>query len=198
MKLRIVVPLLCAVLVAPSRAATITFSGMSGSPGDAAFDSALVPLDVTMTVTGGTAVVQSLAGVPVVISNPALTVNTTGSDPGNPAELRVNFLSGALNDTITLAVWDTNVDPVRVRVQSFAFGNSLIETVNLSILDEFAVLAFSSLGTASYIIITDIGGDGHVLDNISFTSAAVPEPPTFALVGAAVLALVLANRNRQL
>jgi hypothetical protein len=184
---------LLAILIVPAHAVTIDFTGVTGSPGDPSFDGPLASLGVTTSVSGGSVVAQNLAPPPP-LSGQAATVNTTGNNALSPAQFRVNFVGGALNNTISLAVWDTNADATRVSVSSFTSGDVLIQTVNLTV--EAATLVFTTAGTAGYIIITDTGGDGHVVDNITF-EAAVPEPSTFALFGTALVGLGLIRRRRQ-
>ena len=186
---RVLTLALSALLVAPALAVTITFTGVSGSPGDVSFDGPLALQGIAISVNGGPAVVGGLPGAPAGINNPSLITHTTGNNPGAPSTTRIDFLHGTRNETISLAVWDTESS---VSVTSYNAAGLPVETVNLTSLS--AVLAFSVVGHADYLIITDSGGDGHVWDNLTYLPN--PEPSTFVLVGIALVGIGVLRRGK--
>jgi hypothetical protein len=182
---------LFSLVAAPACAVTITFTGISGSPGDVSFDGPLAGQGVIISASGGPAVVGSYPNAPAIINNSALIVNTWGDNPAAPSRTRIDFISGALNQSISLAVWDTESS---VSITSYTSSGIPIETVTLTSVS--GTLFFSNVGTAGYVIITDSFGDGHVWDNLTFTESHMPEPSTFGLLGMALASIGILKRRQ--
>jgi hypothetical protein len=184
-KFRFIALILLNVVATPIFGVTITFTGVSGSPGELSFDGPLAGQGVIISVTGGPAVVTSAPSSPAMINNSALVVNTAGHNPLAPSRTRIEFMNGAQNQSIALGIWDTESS---VSITSFNASGIPIETINLTTISN--VLAFSAIGTSAYIIITDTGGDGHIWDNLTFVQSHTPEPSTFFLMGIALAGLI--------
>lgn len=197
---RVSIFLLVTLMIAPAFAVTIDFTGVSGvagtstTAGDASFDGPLAALGVLIWTNNGTSSVATIGGAPAGITGPALASVTSGG--GGDAITRVTFGGGALSNSISLTVWDTEATPAnRVIVNAYTAGGVLVETQNLTATS--ATLSFVTIGqTIGYIEVIDNGGDGHVWDNLTFTEA-VPEPSTFVLFGTALLGLGALRRKRR-
>ncbi len=102
---------------------------------------------------------------------------------------------GGLVDFVGLRFADTNNFPSpRVRVQAF-LGNTLLDTRDLLTL--YATLDFGTL-EMDRLAFYDLGGDGHVIDNLTYELVEVPEPSTGVLIALGVgLVLVRAARRRR-
>jgi hypothetical protein len=135
---------LLAIFIAPAYSVTITFTGVTGSPGDVSFDGPLAGQGVAVSVSGGPSVVGSLPGAPTGINNPSLITHTNGNNPAAPSTTRVDFFSGTRNQTISLAVWDTESN---VSVTSYTASGIPIETVDLSTSPPRAIRPTSSSQT---------------------------------------------------
>jgi hypothetical protein len=184
--------ILLGLVAAPAFAVTITFTGVSGSPGDVSFDGPLAGQGIIVATTGGPAVVGAYPNPPAIINNSSLVVHTWGNNPAAPSRTRIDFVSGALNQSISLAVWDTESN---VSITSYTSSGIPIETVTLTSVSN--TLLFSTIGNSAYIIITDSNGDGHIWDNLTFTESHMPEPSTFGLFGTALAGIaILRKRSR--
>ncbi len=113
-------------------------------------------------------------------------VNTTGSPATTLTVTFVDPLNGYAPTTASgvsvLTKDGSKVYDLRVVVNAFDTGGNLIETQNLFGLNQ-DTLSFSS-GHIAYLEFYDYGGDGHVIDNLSFTldPVSVPEPTTLLLL----------------
>jgi len=124
-----------------------------------------------------------------------------------PGTLTINFVSpsnSSLAGTVvgtglSLYVKDTESS---VLFQLYGLSNNLLETWNLTTVnplpDPPRIHTFTTAGDVNKIVVTDLGGDGFTLDQITFGDiTAVPEPGTLALLGAGLIALGLISRRRR-
>lgn len=228
MKIGAVVLFALLLMVAPVGATTITFESLTPGYGpDAVTLSIPKGTDVTVgapLATSGVLFSTSVAGPGVgaayaYVSSEAFVQNGGGAYGTNylvvhtwpqglpPGTLTINFVSpsnSSLAGTVvgtglSLYVKDTEST---VRFDLYGLSNNLLETWNLTTVnplpDPPRIHTFTTAGDVNKIVVTDLGGDGFTLDEITFGEiTAVPEPGTLALLGAGLVALGLISRRRR-
>lgn len=128
--------------------------------------------------------------------------NDNGTDVlgwGSGSTFQVSSVTG---DLLSLLAFDaTNLDPQgsagQFNVTGFyGAGGSVSATFN-STFNSFTTFGFGSAWTGlSSVRIQNVNMVNGAIDNIRLDAAAVPEPTTIALVGAALAAIALSRRRR--
>jgi|GEM_PF-7079868 hypothetical protein len=192
-----------AFFVVQSTATTITFSESGLAPGNT-LTNQLASYGVLFSVSNGTIVVSNSWTPPAgsTITGQYVAVNSTISSTGqatvafvSPSDPSVNgWVNGA---SISFDLWDTNATPSpRVTVNAYDMNAVLLGTFNLT--SEYVNAANPFSGNVHSLVFVDDGGDGHVIDNLSFGDiTVVPEPGTFVLLGAGLMVVSLARRFRK-
>jgi hypothetical protein len=133
-------------------------------------------------VTGNFLAVNS---IPYPTGIPSGTLAMTFVDPSNSA------MAGYVT-SFSVEVKDSSSN---VTVSTFDFNGTPLQTLSLSSSQE--VLSFTT-GDIHRVEFMDIGGDGHVVDNLKYGKiTAIPEPGTFLLLGAGLAGLSAARRRRK-
>jgi len=121
------------------------------------------------------------------------------SYPPRPTTLQASFIDpttglAAIASDVSVVVSDWNAAPdPRVIVNAFDLSGNVIETQILH--NSWSTLSFTSSNIARLDFV-DNGGDGHIIDNLSYSVHSVPEPGTLGLLSLGIMTVVARRRRR--
>jgi len=192
---------------APTGDASYPGNGNVGNAADASFDTPLMPLGVEFIGDVNTRFLATNfgGGAMAPLAGNYLQVNSVNDSSLTQSVIRMSFDRG--NDDGTWAVGsllflDLQDGQMNVQLQAYdKDGNPLGGVINFS--SEVGTISFATMAgltafdRVDYVLITDTGGDGYILDNLHFELASeVPEPSTFVLMSIGLAGAGLLRRRR--
>jgi hypothetical protein len=197
--------------VAPSLGVVINFDDVgspTGNAGDISFDAPLAVLGITITGDGNTSFLGvNVGGSIVPLSGNYLQVNSLNDSPATQSVVIINFdrfnngSTWARGDSVLVDLQDTEQN---ILIRLFGPGNVQIggDITFLALaatVDFPALLGLTATDRISYMEITDLGGDGYILDNLRYElehDSSVPEPSAYVMMASGLLALGMLRRRR--
>ena len=193
-----------AFAVVPASATTITFSELGLADGDA-LTNQLLSLGVLFTPVNATADIDD-DQVPPAGSTVVGQFVSIGSTSGDGI-LRVQFFNATDSSipgyvdgaTLFFDLWDTNPATIRTQVNAYDVNNNFLGFMQMGP-GEYQNAVNSLSGNIHRLDFVDVGGDGHVMDNLVYgpiTDVPIPEPGTFGLLGIGRTGLGLALHRKR-
>lgn len=166
--------------------------------------------------TDGAVVGSFYAAQGVTFSNASWT--TTFGLPGSSTPLGIRSTDGGFQwfsgnpliatfsgnvTSVSIVGIDVGANGLQINAYDAISGGSLVGTSQVFGSD-VGVGEFYTVGATASLIkrveifqVQNVTGDGILLDNLEFTTSAVPEPASLALVGAGLATLAFVRRRRQ-
>lgn len=205
----------CVALAAgPAAAVTLTFDDLAAGTTLASQYSALGAVFAANALSGASG---SGSSTPTWATNTDMTIASLGGDVGgvgSPALVSGNLLhsqGGWLNEngdpsfriTFSRAATAFSIDVAGVTLHAatrvFVYnGSTLLATVsNTTTTNEQYTLSYNTLPFTSVVVAPGSSDDWVGVDNVNFTLTPVPEPASWATLGAGLGAVLLALRRRR-